>query len=425
MTLIKSILIVVLTTLSLCPVLRAEVELVGKGAILADATDLSGLTGAYEDGTPKNRLGSAGSGITYTGRSNRYLFLSDRGPGNGSLDYQARFHEVDLKLSGAEVAINLKATTLLKSSTSKPYSGLSSSKRRLDPESLRLDSRGIVYIADEYGPSILKFERKTGKIIDRLAIPQKFLPLYPDRSHSKELPPHNTVGRQPGRGFEGLAISPNGKKIYAILQNPLLQDRALDEKNKRIGKSVRLLEIHLKTRVTKEYLYLLDHARGGISDMVAVSDTQFLVIEQDSKPGNRAEFKRIYKIDVSGASDISSLGGLRKRSAPKNVVPVEKKLFIDLMDDRLGLAGDNMPERFEGLAFGPDFKDGRHLLWVTTDNDFDAVEPTTIYAFAIPQADLPEYKPQNFSSGVRWMWMGCLAFLGSMVYVFFKKSKDE
>ena len=36
------------------------------------------------------------------------------------------------------------------------------------------------------------------------------------------------------------------------------------------------------------------------------------------------------------------------------------------------MVGADFPEKIEGLAFGPDLPDGRHLLLVTNDNDFEA-----------------------------------------------------
>ena len=40
--------------------------------------------------------------------------------------------------------------------------------------------------------------------------------------------PHS--GRQPHRGMEGLAISPNGTKLYGAMQSALIQDGEVNEK---------------------------------------------------------------------------------------------------------------------------------------------------------------------------------------------------
>ena len=51
-----------------------------------------------------------------------------------------------------------------------------------------------------------------------------------------------------------------------------------------------------------------------------------------------------------------------------------------------------MPEKIEGLAFGPDLEDGRRLLLVTSDNDFVSQNPSYIYAFAVPRKALEAHQ---------------------------------
>ena len=67
---------------------------------------------------------------------------------------------------------------------------------------------------------------------------------------------------------------------------------------------------------------------------------------------------------------------------PAGVTPVSKQLFINLLDPDLNLAG-TIPEKIEGLAWGPDLLDGRHVLYVISDNDLNPSLGTQIYAFAI------------------------------------------
>ena len=52
-----------------------------------------------------------------------------------------------------------------------------------------------------------------------------------------------------------------------------------------------------------------------------------------------------------------------------------------------------MPEKLEGLAWGPDLPDGRHLLYVFSDNDLNPDIPTYIFAFAIDPS-VVDYQPQ-------------------------------
>jgi hypothetical protein len=67
---------------------------------------------------------------------------------------------------------------------------------------------------------------------------------------------------------------------------------------------------------------------------------------------------------------------------PSGVVPASKTLFIDLLDAAFNLA-PTIAEKIEGLAWGPDLRDGRHVLYVMSDNDLNPNLATQIYAFAI------------------------------------------
>ena len=201
---------------------------------------------------------------------------------------------------------------------------------------------------------------------------------------TEELPPGNTKGRQSNRGMEGLAISPDGSTLYGMMQNALIQDGALDAGNTRRGLHNRILQIDLATGRTREFVYVLSDRRFGVNEILAINDHQFLVLERDGNAGTGAAFKRLFKIDITGATDVSGVASLPQTGPlPAGIVPVSKEPFLDLLDPRFGLAGETFPEKIEGLAFGPDLPDGRHLLLVTSDNDFFADQPSRIYAFGI------------------------------------------
>jgi phytase-like protein len=69
-------------------------------------------------------------------------------------------------------------------------------------------------------------------------------------------------------------------------------------------------------------------------------------------------------------------------------VPVDKVLFLDLLDPDHKINAEDaikdvIAEKIESIAWGPDLPDGRHLLYVASDNDLFPGLPTQIYAFAI------------------------------------------
>ena len=195
--------------------------------------------------------------------------------------------------------------------------------------------------------------------------------------------------------MEGLAISPDGSKLYGIMQNALIQDGALNSSNQRRGFHNRILEIDLATGHTREFVYVLSDRSNGVNELLAINDREFLVLERDGNAGAAAAFKRLFKIDLTGATDVSGVASLPQTGPlPAGITPVSKAPFLDLLDPAFGLAGAGFPEKIEGLAFGPDLPDGRHLLLVTSDNDFFANQDSKIYAFAIPPEALPNFQPQ-------------------------------
>ncbi len=145
-------------------------------------------------------------------------------------------------------------------------------------------------------------------------------------------------------------------------------------------------------------MYPLDSAKYGVSEIVALNNHQFLVDERDGKGGADARFKRLYAIDIAGATDVSARAALPARLLPAGVQPVRKTAFLDLLDPRFGLAGAKFPEKIEGLAFGPDFPNGDHLLLVTNDNDLIPTVPNNFYAFRIPPNALPGFQAQRMKA---------------------------
>ena len=390
----------------------AEVKLLGVGTIPGTATDRSGLTNLLEDGvTPHNLVGGLGSAVTYTGFGNFYWGTPDRGPADGTTSYIDRAYllRIDLRSShttpGAfDVKPSVVDVRLLSAGLRRYFTGNagafdatgSTASLRFDPEGIRSAAcGGSFFVSDEYGPYLYEFA-PDGRRVRSLPLPNKLLADLPSANPNTELA-KNAAGRQANRGMEGLAISPDGSKLYGIMQSALIQDGGLDAALKRVGTNNRIIEVDVKTGALREFLYTLEGKSYGVSEILAVNDHEFLVLERDGNAGAAAAFKRIYKIDITDATDIRDLKELPSVGIPSGVLPVTKSLFIDLLDPAFGIAAGAtpVPEKWEGLAFGPDLPDGRHLLFVTTDNDFQQAQPTRFYAFALEHSDLIDYVPQE------------------------------
>lgn len=376
-----------------------EISYIGRATWPGTAKDLSGLTDRLEDGSENDRLGGLGSGIAWTGQGDRYMLISDRGAGDGAVSYRCRFHEVAVHIHPGQpqpVSWEVVKTTLLSGADREPLIGLATAlpdptpgqPKRFDPEAIRVTPENRVLISDEYGPSLIEFD-VDGHWVRDWKLPEAFLISHPAGQSEKELPPHNSSGRQANRGAEGFAMTPDGQTMVILMQGPLIQDGALDASGKRRGKVVRLVTIDRTTGHTTQYAYVLESAAYGLNEIEALSNHEFLVIERDGKGGKKAAFKRIARIDMTSATPIDSQTVFADGELPDSIRPVEKSWLMDLLDPRWGLAGKDFPEKTEGLALGPMLSDGRRSLLITSDNDFQPEVPTRVDVFALRGVSAP------------------------------------
>jgi hypothetical protein len=403
------------------------ITLIGKGLVPGAALDKSGLAGNIcQAGNPANCVpkalfGGFGSALTYTGHNHVYIAAPDRGPFDGLTDvpYLDRIHFLKITTDpGApfpNMNVALLDTRLLRNERGQVLVGaagsfnLDNERRalRFDPEGIRVGLLGTFFISDEYGPDVFEFNL-FGRLLRRLNVPSKFKIGAPSENPNAELL-LNASGRQANRGMEGLAISPNDRFLFGMMQNALIQDNGLNPgTTDRLGLNNRILKIDLLTGRKHEYVYTLDAInRGqGACEILAINDHEFLVLERDNRsnlltPPQAPTRKTIYKIDINGATDVSGIDSLPAGPLPADIEPVKKTLFIDLLDPAFNLA-PTIPEKIEGLAWGPNLPDGRHVLYVISDNDLNPNLDTQLYAFAIDPSlidferqflPLPAYPP--------------------------------
>jgi hypothetical protein len=379
------------------PANAADVELIGSLEISGKAVDRSGLTDKLGESFPHNQFGGIGA-IDYSGSEQRYLLLPDRGPHDGIAEFSCRFHWAEIQIdpsASPSVRMTLLSTTRFVNKKDRQLVGLASQfdqehpnrGLRFDPEGVRIGTAGQIFVSDEYGPSVCEFS-STGKLVRRFKVPAKFRPTKLSADPIEENAKSN-VGRQANGGFEGLALTPDRKKLFAFTQRPLLQDSLAnaEDPKKRLGIHNRILELDVESGATREFVYPLEHSTHGVSEVLAVNDHEFLVLERDGKAGLEAVFKKVFHIDLTDATDASSVDPLPPMQLPATIKAVKKNLLFDFLDPRFGLTGEKCPEKFEGITFGPPLKDGRKTLVVTVDNDFNSDNSSWIHVFAIGPAN--------------------------------------
>nr|WP_315183765.1 esterase-like activity of phytase family protein [uncultured Albidiferax sp.] len=365
-----------------CAAATAQPVFVNGIAIPGQTLDATGVPGANQ-----GRLGFF-SDIYFDPQRNAWWGLSDRGPGGGLIDYATRVQRFTLEIdpsSGAIARFQVAQTVLFTDAQGQAFNGLAPQPahqlgRALDPEGLVVHPRtGHFLVSDEYGPSLLEFNA-TGQFVRAFTIPTNLLP----RNAATGVANHdgdtgNTAGKRHNRGFEGLAISPDGAFAYAMLQSPML-----DEGGAKDGRFARIVKFDTATgQAVAQYAYLLDRAGQGqgISALVAINHDSFWVLERNNRGvGAGAALatpdKRVYRISLAGASDVSNTTLPPTGAAlPTGVVAVSKSAsVIDLAANTLPALGNLSPEKWEGLAIGPQLPDGRFVLLAGTDNDYSVTQ---------------------------------------------------
>lgn len=188
------------------------------------------------------------------------------------------------------------------------------------------------------------------------------------------------------RGFEGMAASPDGMLLYPLLEGPLWLAETGEWESQDGHEYLRILEFNVDQAAFtgRTWKYLLEENGNNIGDFNMVDAQTGLIIERDSGEGDPgqacagepepdcfntpAQFKRIYKIDLSQA-DTDGF--------------VKKVGYIDLMDiddpngeARLGGGGGKFTFPFVTIE-NVDVVDEQHII-VANDNNLPFSSGRTI-----------------------------------------------
>lgn len=276
-----------------------------------------------------------------------------------------------------------------------------------------IDSEGIIegqnndlWIADEYGASVWHIDLETGVVINRY---------WPFAAQANNLEIDTIFKyRRANRGFEGVTMTPNGK-VYACIQSGMYNTNSTIGQNTRL---LRILEIDPSTGATQMFGYELQEGIGGttgirvsdwkLGDLVAVNNSQFLVLEHAERGGVNS--KKVFKFDISNATPITTedFGGQTFEGLvdgagafAQGIQVVEKEEYFNLLANGWDLSLDKP----EGLSIIND-----STIAVVNDNDFAIDSPnedglivstgkqTKLYIYTLP-SELAS--PLNFCEPLR------------------------
>ncbi|WP_276118639.1 esterase-like activity of phytase family protein [Pararhizobium qamdonense] len=190
-----------------------------------------------------------------------------------------------------------------------------------DVESIQPVADGF-WVGEEFGPYILKFDLD-GKLTDVIATNVNGKPvLSPDNptlavqaDPSKPMPALNV--KRSG-GYEGLALSKDGTKLYGLLEGPLWTDAEnVEQAEGRPALRIIELDVASKAWTGRSWLYPLAEGGEAIGDFNMLDATTALVIERDNGAGTvdkactdpkaptpdcfavGSKVKRVYKIEMT------------------------------------------------------------------------------------------------------------------------------
>lgn len=207
-----------------------------------------------------------------------------------------------------------------------------------DTESFQIIGQNI-WIGDEFGPFLIKTDLKgkvlavyetvvDGKVVRSPDHPSVTMPGSPVDSTKFEV--------RRSKGFEGMASSKDGRKLYPLLEGPLWNDPTKSFENIDGKQYLRVLEFDVASEkwTGRHWKYLLEANHHAIGDFNMIDQTTGLVIERDNGEGAKADacpesqkrtdcfhdlpkFKRVYKIELTEAN----VGGVARKIG-----------YIDLMN---------------------------------------------------------------------------------------------
>ena len=250
-----------------------------------------------------------------------------------------------------------------------------------DPESFQF-AGGALWIGEEFGPFLIKadldgkvlavFETQVdGKTVRSPDAPGVLLPGAPDA-------PPTPFQVKRSKGYEGMAASPDGSKLYALLEGALWNEAAKAYENLDGRQYLRVLEFDVQQEkwTGRHWKYVLEANHHAIGDFNMIDASTGLIIERDNGEGTAdkacpegarradcfhdlAKFKRVYKVELN---DANAGGALRKIG------------YIDLMNIQDPKRIAKKPLTNGVLAFpfftieNVDVVDGMHIV-VGNDNN--------------------------------------------------------
>ena len=280
-----------------------EPTLLGRAILPADEYQPGPPSGAFI--TPDNGVTPPFPGQPIPGFSailgaghGEFWAMPDNGYGSktNSGDFLLRVHRIgpDFETAkGGSGAVDVLGFIQLRDSDARITFPLFRSDRLLtgadlDIESLRVAKDGTLWFGDEFGPFLVHTDA-TGMVLEApIPLPGVQSPQNPF------LADPDAWTLRASRGFEGTALSIDGKRLYPMLEGAVRSDpdprrRVLNE-----------FDLRSQTYTGRTWQYRVDAAfpDAVIGDLTALDQHRFVLIERDDAQGADARQKKVYLVDL-------------------------------------------------------------------------------------------------------------------------------
>ncbi|MFT3718784.1 esterase-like activity of phytase family protein [Pseudorhodoferax sp.] len=222
-----------------------------------------------------------------------------------------------------------------------------------------------------------------GSLLRTFALPQHFA-----------VDPQGRRGPRHNRGFEGLALTPDGRQAWVAMEGALRQDGPQPAVGQPGGPCRFTLFDLASGRALAQRAYVPEpiprppgglhlYADNGVSEILMLDAARLLVLERAYVAGV-GNTLRLFRVALDSGSDTLTLD----RLAPGGFTPLAKTLLADL-SAYLG-AGLSRLDNTESLAWGPPLpgangQPARRMLVLLSDDNFNPLQVTQFVAFALTE----------------------------------------
>jgi hypothetical protein len=250
-----------------------------------------------------------------------------------------------------------------------------------DPEGLRFNPRTRTLLWSSEGnvrlglPPFVREMTLDGKHLRELDTPSMLRTLAPG------------VGPRNNLGFEGLALSPDGRQVWSAMEGPLHQDGPEPTLSAAGGPCRLTCYDYASGRAVRQIAYVPDavplaplvpggYVDNGISEVLMLDARQMLVLERSYSLG-KGNSLRLYQIDVTQGTNTLDVAQLHPGpfvASPKTLLANFSQTGLDRLDNTEGMAwGPLLPAQAGGAE--------RKTLVFVSDDNFLPTQITQFVAF--------------------------------------------